>query len=102
MQGLPEELGMRDLGRRGYGLKVLASNLGIEFTHHDALEDARTAALIVLQACEDTGLDIEGWLKRVRQPVAPSTSKSTASQKYTIRRDAESDEFIVFTGDTFL
>ena len=85
-------------GRRGYGLNVLASNLGIEFKHHDALEDARAAALIVLQACEDTGLDIEGWLKRVRQPVVPSTKESGTSQRSTVRRDAESDEFIVFTG----
>ena len=85
-------------GRRGYGLRVLASNLGIHFKHHDALEDARTAALIVLQACKATGLDIEGWLKRVRQPVVPSTKKSGTSQRSTVRRDAESDEFIVFTG----
>ena len=31
--------------KRGYGLKNIASDLGIEFNHHDALEDARATAI---------------------------------------------------------
>ena len=34
----------------GYKLKNIARFLGIEFNHHDALEDARTAAKIVIAA----------------------------------------------------
>ena len=49
-------------GRRGYGLKNIATDLGISFKHHDALEDARAAAEIVLHACAFTGTDIEWWL----------------------------------------
>ena len=75
-------------GRRGHGLKTLAAKLGIEFNHHDALDDARAASLVVLQACEHTGLDIEDWLKRVKQPVAPSDRRSSSSQRHSIRRDA--------------
>ena len=50
--------------RRGYNLSNVAGDLGISFRHHDAAEDARAAAEIVLHACRHTGLDIDGWLKR--------------------------------------
>ena len=52
-------------GRDGADLGNIAKDLGISFNHHDALEDARAAAEIVLRACKDTGIDIEGWLRRV-------------------------------------
>lgn len=55
--------------RRGYGLKSVARDLRIAFRHHDALEDARAAAEIVIHACAATGLDIEGWLRRVQRPI---------------------------------
>ena len=48
--------------RRGWNLANVAADLGISFRHHDAVEDARTAAEIVLMACLHTGLDIEDWL----------------------------------------
>lgn len=55
--------------RRGYGLKSVAQDLGIPFRHHDALEDARAAAEIVIHACAATGLDIDGWLHRADRPI---------------------------------
>ncbi len=55
--------------KRGYALPRVAEWLGIRFRHHDALEDARAAAEIVLAAERHTGLDVEGWIRRVRQPV---------------------------------
>ncbi len=42
-------------GRSGYGLKPTAERLGIEFRHHDALEDSRTCAKILLAASHDVG-----------------------------------------------
>ena len=51
-------------GRKGYGLKKVAEALDIQFKHHDALEDARAVAEIVLRACAE-GTDIEGWLRQV-------------------------------------
>ena len=62
-------------GRKGYGLASVANDLGISFQHHDALEDARTAAEIVIQACTATGTGITKWLsletqQRDRQSVA--------------------------------
>ncbi len=78
----------------GYGLANVAAYLGIEFRHHDALEDARTAGLILLRAIEETGFDIEQWVERCRRGI------TTAAP---IRRDGDGDgpllgESIVFTG----
>ena len=50
--------------RRGWNLANVAADLGISFQHHNALEDARAAAMIVLAACHHTGLDIDEWLSR--------------------------------------
>ena len=46
--------------RRGYNLGNIARDLGIRFRHHDAGEDARAAAEIVLRACADTAFGISG------------------------------------------
>lgn len=83
-------------GRRGYGLKNVATDLDISFAHHDALEDARAAAEIVLSACLATETDIEGWLQRVNRPIFPSSSES-------LRREGNAEgalfgESLVFTG----
>ncbi|MDE2842344.1 MAG: 3'-5' exonuclease [Chloroflexota bacterium] len=50
-------------GGRGYRLASLASDLGISFRHHDALEDARAAAGVVLYACLETGKSIDDWMR---------------------------------------
>ena len=47
--------------RRGYKLDNIAEHLGITLEHHDALEDARAAAQVLLQAIEKTGLSAEDW-----------------------------------------
>lgn len=57
--------------KRGYGLANVAAHCGITFGHHDAGEDARAAALILLRAMDETGLDIAAWMLRVRQPIRP-------------------------------
>ena len=51
--------------RRRWSLSLIAGDLGIDFRHHDAAEDARAAGEIVLHACRHTGVDIDGWLDRV-------------------------------------
>ncbi len=45
----------------GASLKFLCSNLGILFNHHDALEDAKACAHVVLKACEYTGRSINSF-----------------------------------------
>ena len=56
----------------GYGLGNLAKAFDIRFKHHDALEDAKAAAEIVLRACAETGTDIDEWLRRVNLPISPA------------------------------
>jgi DNA polymerase-3 subunit epsilon len=85
------------LAEGGYGLVRLAKEFGFDFRHHDALEDARVAAAILIKAMDETGLGIEDWLRRVEKPVA--------NDKYSdrIKLEGKSDgplvgEVCVFTG----
>lgn len=61
----------------GHGLKNVADDLGFSFSPHHALEDATMAAEIVLRSCNETGVDIRGWLARVDKPIdfTPGTTK---------------------------
>jgi DNA polymerase-3 subunit epsilon len=83
-----------DVAQAGYGLANLARRFGIEFRHHDALHDARTAGLILLRAIEETGFNVEQWVERCRCSINSSAS---------VRRKGDGDgplvgERIVFTG----
>lgn len=60
-------------GNRGYSLATLAADLGISFQHHDALEDARAAAGVVLYACLETGMDIDDWVREFDRGRTPGT-----------------------------
>lgn len=85
--------------KKGYGLKNVANYLGIEFSHHDACEDARTAGLIFIEACKLTGNTIEKWaelveakrikpyhsepsLQRIRGEVLKPNTYSTINHNY--------------------
>jgi len=78
----------------GYGLVNVCDSLGYQFTHHDALEDAKAAAHILLSAIAKTGIDLQGWLKRVEQPIDPSSniSREGNPEGYLF------GEVLVFTG----
>lgn len=54
-------------GRGGHGLANLKSYLGLDFEHHDAEEDARAAAEVVLLAEAATGLDFSDLAKSRNQ-----------------------------------
>jgi len=80
----------------GYGLQNVASEFGIQYKSHDALEDARCAGEILLRAIAETGLSLDQWIERVTQPINPSSS-------LRITRDGNPDgplhgEVLVFTG----
>ena len=84
---------------KGYGLYEVCKMLGYDFKHHDALEDAKASAHILLTAVTESGLDVEGWLRRVRQPIDPTACSSGSA----IRREGNPEgalygEVIVFTG----
>jgi DNA polymerase-3 subunit epsilon len=83
----------------GYGLSSICEYLGYDYACHNALEDAKAAAHVLLKANEQTGLDVEAWVKRTRQPIDLAHS----SEQPYIRRDGNPEgrlfgETIVFTG----
>ena len=59
----------------GYGLRNVAKFLGIDFKHHDALEDARAAGEVLCRAVAHTGLTLDDWCARVNRPIDPSTAQ---------------------------
>ena len=82
--------------RRGYGLANIAHDLGIEFRHHDAGEDARVAAEIVLRASAKMQLGIEEWFVELSRCKHGKSGES-------IRRDGNAEaplygEILTFTG----
>lgn len=87
-----------EYARCGYGLDPIAQMLGIEFNHHDALEDARACGEILIHAIRKTGLSIDDWLVRVRKPISGGDNYSSR-----IVREGNPDgpligEVAVFTG----
>jgi len=82
---------------RGYGLANVCAAIGYQFAQHDALEDAKAAAHILLAAIEKTGMDLQEWLKRVDQPIG------FLDHSYKISQDGNPEgafygEMLVFTG----
>lgn len=64
----------------GYRLKDLAKFLGISFVHHDALEDAKASAQVLLSAVQETKIDILGWLDRVKRPLDLTADSGIAQE----------------------
>ena len=82
---------------RGYGLRNVCAILGYQFVQHDALEDAKAAAHVLLAAIEKTGMDLPQWLERVEQRI------DFPDQSCKISQDGNPDgsfygEILVFTG----
>jgi DNA polymerase-3 subunit epsilon len=80
----------------GYGIRNLADSFGIPVRHHDAVEDARTAGLILLRAIDQLGQDLDYWLSRAKLGLS-------GHPKGRERREGDGDgpllgETVVFTG----
>jgi DNA polymerase-3 subunit epsilon len=89
----------KDLAWKGYGLANVCSRIGYEFQHHDALEDARAAGYVLLAAVRESGIDLDGWTRRVSQPIDPAQASRTSD----LHRNGNPEgdlygEIIVFTG----
>lgn len=84
------------VARKGYGLSNLASMLEIEFQHHDALEDAKAAGKVLCAAIEHSGIGLEDWIVRIKQPILGDYDKA-------IKQEGNPEgplfgEVLVFTG----
>ena len=51
----------KQFSKSGYNLANVANHLGIEFRHHDALEDSIAAGKIVAEACRLTDRRVQEW-----------------------------------------
>lgn len=85
-----------DCANSGYGLPSLCEKIGYEFKHHDALEDAKACGEVLLAAIDESGLDLDAWIVRVRAPINPKSAEP-------IRREGNTEgelfgEVVVFTG----
>lgn len=85
---------------RGYGLAEVCRHIGYEFRHHDALEDAKACAHIMLAAIKKSEFTASEWLSRVTKPIFQS---SYSSPSQSVSRDGNPDgplfgETVVFTG----
>lgn len=87
-----------DCAHRGYGLANLCKRIGYEFQHHHALEDAKAAGHVLLAAMGETGLDLDGAMQRVRQPIDPDSSSSVRIARAGNPDGPLFGEVIVFTG----
>ena len=88
-----------DFAWKGYGLYNVCKSLGYDFAHHDALEDAKAAGHILITAINRSGIDINGWLKRVEQPIELTRSSTgKAIQSDSNPEGPLNGEILVFTG----
>lgn len=69
-------------GNGGHGLAHLKQALALDFVHHDAGEDAKAAAMVVLRAEVQTGLRLEELIGPARRPrvAAPRQGQADDSQ----------------------
>lgn len=85
-----------DVAHSGYGLGSLTQRFGIEFKHHDALEDAQAAGLILLRAIEDTGMSTDALLEHSRRRMDQHHAQAGNPEGRLF------GEVAVFTGTLFL
>lgn len=85
----------KECATKGYGLYNVCNLLGYSFKHHDALEDAKAAAHVLLAAISKTGLDIDAWLEQV-DPAA--SNRSSAAKREGNPEGPLYGEVLVFTG----
>lgn len=86
----------------GYGLSNVAREIGYEFLHHDALEDAKAAGHVLVAAIKKSSIDLWGWLERVNvpinvalggRPIPPAATKRVGNSEGWLH-----GEVVVFTG----
>lgn len=87
-----------DFAYKGYGLGNITKFLGIDFKHHDALEDAIAAGMVVCKACELSNITIEDWLLKVDKPIFERKDSSKPIKLEGNKEGYYYGENIVFTG----
>lgn len=86
-----------DIGEKGYGLASVCDLIGYKFNHHDALQDAKASAEILLHACREKSVDLNEWITLVSQPIGSSLASTRISREGTLEGPMNG-EVVVFTG----
>ena len=84
---------------KGYGLSNVCEKLGYNFDHHDALEDAKASAYILMSATMKEENTIDDWLERISNPIL--SNAKTYNKSITKDGNPEGNlfgEVLVFTG----
>ncbi len=81
----------------GYALRNVAGELGIQFNHHVAGEDARATGEILCRAIAETGISLQDWLVRVNKPIVISPGGGKITRKGNPDGPL-AGEVLVFTG----
>ncbi|WP_291727986.1 exonuclease domain-containing protein [Bernardetia sp.] len=82
--------------RQGYGLSNMADFLGLEFNHHDALQDATMAGIIVNKACSELEIDLSTMIEKTKYI---SRSGSVKKIEFETNKNGQLfGETILFTG----
>ena len=80
----------------GYGLAEMAVHCGITYRPHDATEDARAMAGVLLRAMRKSGLAVTEWLTRVRRPIIDGPEGRIA--RAGVEGGPLAGDVVVFTG----
>jgi DNA polymerase-3 subunit epsilon len=87
---------------KGYGLSNVANHLGIEFEHHNAIQDAIATGKIMLKAFEKSEMNLEDWFLRIKKPINIYSNGSTSIKLEGNPEGPLYGENIVFTGTLML
>ena len=84
----------KKFSRFGFGLANASREIGYEFSHHDALEDAKAAGHVVVAASAKTGKSIETLLSQAEHKIKKKKEPPSKESK----PDAPPCKTITFTG----
>ena len=93
---------LSQFSKSGYGLKNIASHYGINFNHHNALEDAIATGKIVSRILEENKLSINDCITRVTNPIHTYSNGSSSINLVGNPDGPLFGEHVVFTGSLFL
>ena len=94
-----------ELASSGYGLKNICNKIGYQFSHHNALEDAKAAGFVMLAAIAESKLNLDDWIASFHVDKPKNYRRSFRPE--VINRNGNPlgklfGEVVVFTGELVL
>ncbi|RZD23671.1 transposase [Pseudoalteromonas sp. MEBiC 03485] len=92
----------KEFNERGYGLSNICAHLGIEFKHHDALEDAIACGKVLIAACKVKSFTLDNWHNELSQKPLSRFEKLQIDELKGNPKGSLAGNIIVFTGNLSL